>query len=215
MNRRIKKMKRSIVLNGALGLVAVIAAVAASATTVFAQVEQPSQISIQGTALITKSSTDQIPTNDATKSGGLLVGYSYQFSNWLGAEGNYGYTRNTQNFLTLGGPSSLQADFHEVTGAFVVHFPIKVRSVRPYALAGAGALIFDPTDKIVVTGAERQTRGTFVYGGGANFDITKNFGVRAEYRGLLYKVPDFSLNNLNLDKFTHLAQPSAGFYFRF
>ena len=64
------------------------------------------------------------------------------------------------------------------------------------ALAGAGALIFDPTDKFVVTGADRQTRGTFVYGGGANFDITKNFGVRAEYRGLLYKVPDFGLNNL-------------------
>jgi opacity protein-like surface antigen len=208
-------MKRSIVLNSALGLVAVIAAVAASATTVFAQVEQPSQISIQGTALITKNSTDQIPSNDASKSGGLLVGYSYQFSNWFGAEGNYGYTRNTQNFLTLGGPSSLQADFHEVTGAFVVHFPLAVRSVRPYALAGAGALIFDPTDKFTVTGADRQTRGTFVYGGGVNFDITKNFGVRAEYRGLLYKVPDFGLNNLNLDKFTHLAQPSAGFFFRF
>jgi opacity protein-like surface antigen len=209
-------MNRSIVSKKALGRIAVILAVAASATTVFAQEgERRSQISIQGTALVTKSSQDQIPSNDATKSGGLLVGYSYQFSRWFGAEANYGYTRNTQNFITLGGPSSLQADFHEVTASLVAHIPVNVRNIRPYVLGGAGALVFDPTDKFIVTGADRQTRGTFVYGGGANFDITNNFGVRAEYRGLIYKVPDFGLSQLNLDKFTHLAQPSVGFFFRF
>ena len=88
-------MNRSTISNRALGLMAVIAAVAVSATTALAQVEQPSQVSIQGTALITKSSKDQIPSNDATKSGGLLVGYSYQFSRWFGAQANYGYTRNS------------------------------------------------------------------------------------------------------------------------
>lgn len=208
-------MTRSTISKTTLVLVAVIAAVAMSATSALAQVEQPSQISIQGTALITKSSNDQIPSNDATKSGGLLVGYSYQFNRWFGAEGNYGYSRNTQNFITLGGASSLQADFHEVTGALVAHFPVKVRSVRPYVLGGGGALVFDPTEKFIVSGADRQTRGAFVYGGGANFDLTKKFGVRAEYRGLVYKVPDFGIDRLNLDKFTHLAQPSVGFFVRF
>jgi len=208
-------MKTSILKDALLGLAAVSVGIAISATTALAQVEQHSQVSIQGTALVTKSSNDQIPSNEASKSGGLLVGYSYQFSRWLGAEANYGYTRNTQNFIALGGPSSLQADFHEVTGALVAHIPVNVRSVRPYVLGGGGALVFDPTQKFIVTGAERQTRGTFVYGGGANFDITKNFGVRAEYRGFVYKVPDFGLDTLNLDKFTHLAQPSVGFFVRF
>src|SRR5262249_10903305 len=208
-------MKRSTVSKSVLGLIVLIAAVSASATTALAQVEQPSQVSIQGTGLFTTSSKDQIPSNEATKSGGLLVGYSYQFSRWFGAEANYGYSRNTQNFITLGGPSSLQANFHEVTGALVAHIPVNARGVRPYVLGGGGALVFDPTEKFIVTGAERQTRGTFVYGGGANFDITKNFGVRAEYRGLVYKVPDFKLDTLNLDKFTHLAQPSVGFFVRF
>jgi len=208
-------MKTSILKNALLGLVAVSVGIAISARTALAQVEQHSQVSIQGTALVTKSSNDQIPSNEASKSGGLLVGYSYQFSRWLGAEANYGYTRNSQNFIALGGPSSLQADFHEVTGALVAHIPVNVRSVRPYVLGGGGALVFDPTQKFIVTGAERQTRGTFVYGGGANFDITKNFGVRAEYRGFVYKVPDFGLDTLNLDKFTHLAQPSVGFFVRF
>ncbi len=207
-------MKRSIGLKKTLGSIAVIAAIAVSTTAAFAQVEQPSQVTIQGTGLFTKSSNDQIPSNKATDSGGFLVGYSYQFSRWLGAEGNYGYSRNNQNFVTLSGPAGLQTNFHEVTGALVAHIP-STRGVRPYVLGGGGALVFDPTDKFVITGAERQTRGTFVYGGGANFDITHSFGVRGEYRGLIYKVPDFSVQSLNLDKFTHLAQPSVGFFFRF
>jgi len=210
-------MKGSIVSKSGLGgLVAVVVAWFVFSTAAMAQVESPSQITVQGTALITKDSVDSGSiSRESTKSGGLLVGYSYQFNSWAGAEGNYGYTRNTQNYFGSFGQSSIQADMHELTGSFVAHIPVQVAKVRPYALAGAGALIFDPTDKFATSGVGRQTKATFVYGGGVNFDLTRNFGVRAEYRGLVYKVPDFTLNNLNLDKVTHLAQPSLGFFFRF
>lgn len=208
-------MNGSILKKNVWGLLAIIAAIAVSTTTAFAQVEQPSQISIQALGLVTKNSNDQTPSHEATKSGGFLVGYSYQFNRWLGAEGNYGFTRNTQKYLTGIGPTSLESDFHEVTGALVLHIPARVRSFRPYVLGGGGALIFDPTGRFGVAGADRQTRGTFLYGGGANFDVTDHFGVRVEYRGLVYKVPDFTINTLNLDRFTHLAQPSAGIFVRF
>src|SRR5262245_22403343 len=69
-----------------LGLVAVIVTLAMSAGTALAQEEKPSQISIQGTGLFTKSSQDQIPSHDATNSGGFRLGYSYQFSRWFAAE---------------------------------------------------------------------------------------------------------------------------------
>jgi len=196
------------------GLVAVVALVAALATTASAQVENASQVTIQGTGLVTKDTTAD-PSHSATKSGGFLLGYSYQFSNWAGVEGNYGYTRNTQNYFGSLSTTSIQSDFHELTGSFVAHIPTHAAKVRPYALAGAGALIFDPTDKFVVSGAERQTKPAFVYGGGVNFDLTRNVGIRTEYRGLLFKVPDFTLGTLDIDKTTHLAQPSVGFYFRF
>jgi opacity protein-like surface antigen len=212
------QMRRSIVSKSGLsGLAAVVAGLIVFSTSAMAQVENPSQITVQGTALITKDSTSDSAsaTRESTKSGGFLVGYSYQFNNWAGAEGNYGYTRNTQNYFGSIGQSSIQANIHELTGSFVAHIPVHVARFRPYALAGAGALIFDPTDKFAGTGADRQTKATFVYGGGVNFDLTHNFGVRAEYRGLVYKVPDFTLNSLNLDKLTHLAQPSVGFFFRF
>jgi outer membrane immunogenic protein len=184
------------------------------ATAAMAQVEQPSQISFQGTGLFTKDSNTGSASQRATNSGGLLVGYSYQFNHWAAVEGNYGYSRNTQNYFGSFGQSGIRSDFHEVTGAFVFQIPVRVANVRPYALAGGGALIFDPVDNFG-NGIDRQTRGAFVYGGGFNFDITRNFGFRTEYRGLVYKAPDFTQTALDLNKVTHLAQPSAGFYFRF
>lgn len=184
------------------------------AGSAMAQVEQPSQITVQGTGLFTKDSTGGSTTNSATQSGGLLVGYSYQFNRWAGVEGNYGYSRNTQSFLGSFGQSAVRANTHELTGSFVFHIPINGSGVRPYALAGGGALIFDPVDSFA-NGIDQQARGTFVYGGGVDYDVTHNFGIRAEYRGFIYKTPDFNVGALNLDKVTHLAQPSVGFYFRF
>jgi len=194
-------------------IVSIAAFFAFATTTAMAQVEQPHQITVQGTALVTKDTNLDSSSQRGTKSGGLLVGYSYQFNRWAGVEGNYGYSRNTQNYFGSTSQSAIQSDVHEVTGSFVAHIPVHSR-VRPYALAGAGALIFDPTNG-GINGAGRQTKAAFVYGGGVNFDVTHNFGLRAEYRGLAYKIPDFTVNNLNLDKVTHLAQPSVGFFFRF
>jgi len=208
-------MIRSISKRGISGALALIGGFLVFTSTASAQVEIPSQVSIQGTALVTKDTTNSGSTHQTTKTGGLLLGYSYQFNKWAGVEGNYGYTRNVQTFTAPARGSSLESDFHQVTGAFVAHFPTSVEKVRPYALAGAGALVFDPTDRYVVSGAERQTKGAFVYGGGVNFDVTHGFGIRAEYRGYVYKIPDFNVDSLNIDKVTHLAQPSAGFYFRF
>jgi opacity protein-like surface antigen len=198
-------------------VVATIAGFLLFSTAAMAQVEQPSQITVQGRALIAKDSTadSNALSRQETKSGGFLVGYSYQFNNWAGLEGNYGYTRNIQNYSGSIGQSSIQADIHELTGSFVFHIPARVSHIRPYVLAGAGALIFDPTDRSIGNGVNRQTKAAFVYGGGLNYDITRNFGVRAEYRGLVYNVPDFTIGSLHLDKVTHLAQPSVGFFFRF
>jgi len=207
-------MRKTILRNALLAVTAGVIGLGATVPNTVAQVEQPSRISIQGTGLFTRSLKDETPSHEASKSGGFLVGYSYQFNSWFEAQGNYGYSRNTQNY-SAGVPTSLQADFHEVTGTLVAHLPFARKGFEPYALGGAGALIFDPTDKFVVAGSDRQSRGALVYGGGANFRITRAVGVRAEYRGLIYKVPDFGVSALNLDKFTHLAQPSAGLYFRF
>jgi len=199
-------MKRSIVS---------VAALLIFASTAMAQVEEPSQINFLGTGIVTRHTTADSNSYGSTKSGGGLAGYSYQFNRWASAEGNYGYTRNNQNYFSSTGQSSIRADIHEVTGSFVYRVPAHLGRLRPFALAGGGALIFNPTDQITIPGAARQTKAAFVYGGGADINIVHNFGVRAEYRGLVFKTPDFTLGGLTLDKFTHVAQPSAGFFVRF
>jgi opacity protein-like surface antigen len=49
-------------------------------------------------------------------------------------------------------------------------------------LAGAGALVFDPTGNAggFVSGAQSQAKATFVCGGGADYELTRHFTLRAE-----------------------------------
>src|SRR5215510_10263163 len=113
-----------------LGFVAVVAAAIVPATA-FAQVEQPSQITVQGIGLFAKSSTGQGISHDATTSGGLLAGYSYQFKPRLAVEANYGYTRNRQSYDSLGAQTSVETDVHEVMAGLMMRIPSAARHVRP------------------------------------------------------------------------------------
>jgi opacity protein-like surface antigen len=89
--------------------------------------------------------------------------------------------------------------------------------IQPFALAGGGALVFDPAGNSGGTfvGATSEARGAFLYGGGADYVFTRHFSFRAEYRGLVYKAPSFNVAGLNADSWTNAAQPSAGIVFRF
>lgn len=172
------------------------------------------EVTLQGTGFFTKNSEGNGISRTTTDTGGFLVGFRYRINHWAAVEGNYGYARNTQNFLTPSWPYGVQANTHQVTGAFVLTPPISVARVRPYVLAGTGALIFDPTDNNsadIVRLTDTQSKATFVYGGGADFDLTRRVAFKLEYRGLVFKVPDFDFRSLNLDTVTHVAQPSAGF----
>lgn len=208
-------MSQSKVTKGILSVSLAILGAFFVSTTAFAQVEQPSEVSIQGIGLFTKSSEAAGIRQEATKSSGFLVGYSYQFNRWAGVEGNYGFSRNTQNYLASTGTTGIQSNVHEFTGAFVAHIPVSNAKIQPYALAGSGVLLFDPTTNNTFAGIDRQAKPVFLYGGGVKFGLTNHIGIKGEYRGYLYKTPDFDVTALNLDKVTHLAQPSAGIYFRF
>lgn len=180
--------------------------------------EARSEIGLQGTGLFTKDATGRGTTQRATETGGFLVSYRYHFNRWLTAEGVYGYGRNTQESFAPSGLSRIRADVHQATGGLVVALPSPARfRISPYVLAEGGALIFNPTGNAFggVAGAQRQSVGAFVYGGGADFPIVKHVSLRAEYRGFVYNAPDFGFSRLNTDKVTHAAQPSAGIVFRF
>jgi opacity protein-like surface antigen len=180
--------------------------------------ESRSEVSVQGTGFFTRDAKGQGTTQRATDSGGLLVGYRYHFNRWLSGEAVYGYGRNTQEFFSTAGFSRVQANVHQGTGGLVFNLPAPTRyRIHPYVLAEGGALVFDPTGNPFgsVAGAQKQTVGVFAYGGGADFPLMRHVSLRAEYRGLVYNAPDFGLRELDTNKITHTAQPSAGIVFRF
>jgi len=180
---------------------------------VFAQEESnhTQEITVQGMGTFVKNSTNNGLQQSATNAGGVLASYRFFFNTHNGVEANYGFSSDTQRYGPSGTLAGIDTRSHELSAAYVFRFPLK--RVTPFALAGAGGLIFDPKD---VTGANTQTRAAFVYGGGADFNASKRVFVRAEYRGFVYNSPTYDIPGLNgADRITHRAEPSFGFGYRF
>jgi opacity protein-like surface antigen len=188
-----------------------IAGVALAAAPSFAQEIGKSEVSVQAFGSFVKSTNDNGVQQSATNSGGVLANYRYFFSKHHGIEVNYGYSLNTQSYGLADGVFGVKSNQHEVSAAYVYRHPL--RRFTPFAEAGVGGLVFDPTE-LARTGA--QTRAAFVYGAGADFNLTARFFMRAEYRGLVYNSPTFDLvPTVGTDRITHRAEPSIGFGYRF
>jgi outer membrane immunogenic protein len=189
------------------------AGVASIALPAYAQSEEGGrqEVSVQAFGSFVTTTTQNGINNTATNSGGVLASYRFFFSEHQGIEANYGYALNTQNYNSPAGAIGVNTNSHEVSGAYVFRAPF--RKVTPFALAGVGALVFDPKDFV---GATTQTRAAFVYGAGADFNISHYVFMRAEYRGFVYNSPTYDLTALaGLDRVTHRAEPSIGFGYRF
>src|SRR6266852_4397236 len=175
------------------------------------------EVGIQGTGFFTKDSQQNGTLQHSTNTGGFLVNYRFHINGWLAAEAGYGYDRNTQQNFTPSGNFGIQSNVHQATGALVVNIPVYVAKLRPYVLAGAGALVFDPRGDTggFVSGVPQQTRPAFVYGGGVDYRLLRHVALRLEYRGLVYNRPDFGIAALSSNVTAHTAQPSAGIVVHF
>jgi opacity protein-like surface antigen len=178
--------------------------------------EVRNEATVQGSGFFQKQTTNGGITNEPTNSGGVMAGYRFNLKNWLAVEGDYDYFRNHENLLSSSGTTFIPMNVHAATGTAIVKLPAfkmpAVKIVSPFVLAGGGAMFLDPRGGSVYN---EQTRGAFVYGGGFDVPMAKHIALRAQYRGLVYKIPDFEMTNLKVDKYTHSAVPSAGLVFTF
>jgi len=194
-------------------IVTAVAGIASIALPAFAQSEDSgkNEVSVQAFGSFVKSTTDNGVQNSATNSGGVLGSYRRFFDAHSGVEVNYGYALNTQNYLSSSGALGVRSYSHEVSGAYVFRLPMA--HFTPFVLAGAAALVFGPDN---FQGADTQTRAAGVYGGGADFKISRHVFMRAEYRGFIYDSPTYNLTNVGgADRVTHRAEPSIGFGYSF
>jgi opacity protein-like surface antigen len=198
------------------------------------------EISTQGTGNFTSSTNDVLSSitsstaTQATRSGGFLIGYRYHMARWFAIEGDYAFTRQTQNFLDpINLPnglltSALKTNIHEITAAAVITGGPRHR-VRPYGLLGGGAILFRPVNQQVSTVLNivntlgfgpSETKPAFLYGAGLDISLNRFLALRAVYRGLVFSAPGFQIPGLSVlglstPGLTHMAQPSAGLVWRF
>jgi len=142
-------------------------------------------------------------------SAGALFTFHGAMKPYLGYNVNFSYTRFTQTdsegsgyapgqgAIPPPGPGgsftagALDTHLYELTLAYAFYGP-RSKRFRSFGQLGGGGLFFEP---INASFAHQQTRPAMVFGVGGEYDVSSHFSVRAEYRGLFYKMPDFAIDN--------------------
>lgn len=159
------------------------------------------------------------------------VGYNVNFG-WTRLQQNYATTQQfiyaTQNSMTVTSTTTSQlgvkSDVYELSVAPVLEGPSS-RKLRTFAQVGGGGLFFVPGAVSGSPGAlprgpfrpNQQTRPALVFGAGVEYKISPRLSVRAEYRGLFYKGPDFAYDSRAPIQrlFTVTSQPAVSMVYRF
>ncbi len=181
--------------------------------------ESRQDVSLSGTALIepfVASQTDvQVHSNYAL---GALASYRFMLTPSSALEANYGITyQNTIKFVypSLPGGATVLTRTQEASGAYVRSFNFK--KFNPFIEAGPAAFIFIP---IINSGtrtldAKHQTSIGAVYGAGIAYEISPSFDIRAEYRGMVTKVPTFGDTTFATNKWYNIYNPTVGVAYHF
>ena len=148
---------------------------------------------------------------------GALVTLRYTISPFVGFEFNYGYSRYTDTFTPFGTQptAGVQQNASEYTLGYVVHARKQYFGVTPFVSGGAGTTVFRPTPGGGLALPE-QARATYFASVGVETTVlSPHFGIRAQYRQVFFKAPDFETNYLTIQQQTTTYEPGFGFFLRF
>jgi outer membrane immunogenic protein len=184
--------------------------------------ESRQDVSLSGSALIepfVASSTNvYVHSNTAY---GILASYRFMLTPSSAIEANFGitnhnhisYTTNTNHF-------TVNTRNEEFSAAYVRSF--NFRKYNPFIEVGPAVVLFSPIRNLGTTtlDAKRQTEVGGLYGAGIAYEISPSFDIRAEYRGLIVKVPTFgetgsSTSNFTTNKWYNIYNPVIGVAYHF
>jgi outer membrane immunogenic protein len=180
--------------------------------------ESRQDISLSGTGLVEPfiaSSTDvQVSANRAF---GAMVSYRFMLTPSSAIEANYGITyqnkihyviSNTNHYVVL-------TRTQEMSAAYVRSF--NFRKYNPFVEAGPAAFIFLPIRNSGTTSLDvkQQTDIGAIYGAGIAREISPSFDIRAEFRGMVTKVPTFGDTSLTTNKWYNIYNPVIGVAYHF
>ncbi len=151
------------------------------------------------TRLTTPANT--FTTESIDPSAGILGTVRQSFKPWLGYSINMGYTRASEHYsvnATGAGANNtnnaaILANMYEYSASYVAQKHITPR-LSGFADIGGGMVVFHPTQSgtgAVITPPFTDYRPEGVGGFGIDYNLGHHLGLRAEYRGQLYKFADY------------------------
>jgi opacity protein-like surface antigen len=151
-------------------------------------------VSISGTVLVEPFIASPTDTEvSANRAFGALASYRFMLTPNSAVEANYGITdRNTLHYVISNTNHYLvNTRTQEASFAYVRSFTY--RKFNPFAEVGGAGLIFLPIRNTGTTtlNAQQETEKAALFGAGIAYEISPSFDIRAEYRGLVTKVPTF------------------------
>jgi opacity protein-like surface antigen len=154
---------------------------------------------------------------------GALLSYRYMLTPRSALEVNYQlmenanhYSTNPTGSSTYPGPYRIHTKTMEFSGAYVYNF--NFRHWNPFLEAGAGAFHFTPlAGGTTILDAKSKMGIGGIYGAGVAYELSPSFDIRAEYRGIYLKTPDFGMTqpNLSTGKYYNLNNPTLGVAYHF
>jgi outer membrane immunogenic protein len=179
--------------------------------------ESRQDISLSGTTLIepfmASSTNVQVSANRAF---GALLSYRFMLTPTSALEANYGVTyRNNIHYYANPNAYNVNTRTQEISAAYVRSFVF--RNFNPFIEAGPAAFIFMPIRNSGTTthDVKQQTNIGGMYGAGIAYELSPSFDIRAEYRGLVTKVPTFGDTQLTTNKWYNIYTPTLGVSYHF
>ncbi len=192
-----------------------------------------------------QSTSGSVITQSPSNQAGVLIEARHIRNPLVGYEVTYAYNRANQSYTNnsvvcsgfgCSGPTSaaVPANAHEFTADWVASF--KVLTLRPFVLAGGGALINVPANGTMTsesvscgplgmpcglsitstpTPTQSETKASFIYGAGVDWTVLPHLGLRFQYRGRVSKAPDLTTAFSSTGNFTRTSEPVIGAFFRF
>jgi opacity protein-like surface antigen len=147
---------------------------------------------------------------------GVLASYRYMLTPRSALELNYGFAQNTIRYRSTPTPQGqVHTRQQEVTGAYV--YSRTYHNYNPFAEIGVGALIFTPNldNGTLQLDARQSTKIGGLAGAGLAYEISPSFDIRAEYRGMILKAPDFGKDAFKTNRYYWMSSPSIGIAYHF
>jgi hypothetical protein len=163
---------------------------------------------------------------------GTLGTFRQTFRAWLGYSVNLGYSRVSEQYRNPGalyyglGEFNVDANMYESSITYIAHTPVNKR-LSLFSDLGPGLLTFLPVHRganaidYAPNGFARlipgvQVRPAGIFGSGVDLHLTRRFDLRAEYRGLFYKNPDFQTGDAPYSKqLTLTSEPTLSLVYNF